>query len=286
MLSWHPVVTADSIDNTNTYEYGASVVNGRLFCCCGLGTDTLVSVRLDGKGASKPFTIPGKLTADPAAIHTQAGYDLFFTVGNLNGKQNGIGVVRCNPAGVVNSHPVMVLGQSLDPSTYGIGQPSIADIGAGVRIMAARFDRDGGGDQIKLFRMVNYRVQDEIPFTDVEDGASPEIFWLDGKLHMLIAGGGYIGIRTYVWNEYGQLRRERELEQPFTLTDNGHFWAREAVFAGDTIDGVGVVRDAANKPIVNVQSSGRRTVGFWRAAGKAGDPSTWGLKRMYIHLPD
>jgi hypothetical protein len=133
--------------------------------------------------------------------------------------------------------------------------------------------------------MIDHHVTQEIRFTEPEDGASPEIFWYNAKLHMLIAGGGFIGIRTYVWNEYGMLRREREKESAFFLPHGGEFRAREAVYAGDTIDGVGVVRDGANRPIVNTQPSGRKTVGFWRAAGKAPDPSTWGLKRMYIHLP-
>lgn len=280
---FNPKVTWNSIDIPRTYEYGPSIVNGRIFYVTGLSTDAITSIRLDGAKPSVPYARADKLVADPFAYKIKNAYIVYHTVGELHpdGLGNGVGYYIADGYGnpVKNSARMMI--KQNGQGTYGTGQPSVALLN-GHMIMFVREDGPNGVNTIGAFKLSDdgLRVEKRIYFLGaakqivLEDGASPEIFVYRNKLHMLVSGGGPVGIRTY---EYagGTLRRETELEQNV----NG-FYAQSVIHVPTIIDGAGVVRNIKNEVEV---LDGHATI--WYGSGQGSDAGTWRLEKGYIKLP-
>ncbi|MGL5934171.1 MAG: hypothetical protein ACRCZI_00960 [Cetobacterium sp.] len=277
------IATPDVIDTPNIYDYSATIVNGRAFITTARkgvngGSDAIVSLRLQRpETQSPPFQWPGRLVADPFALRYANAYLVLFTVGMPDGKRNGVGFARTSNTGVFGATHTLIP-QATRPDTYGIGQPSVACLPDGRKIVFARDDGPGAGVQRAWWLDTTGGRCDlgtELHFSQTEDGASVEWFWATGNLWALVAGGDVAGLRSYSLTD-GMITRDRQLEQP------GAWW-RTSVPVPKMVDGCGIERDATNKPIIR---DGRLT--FWQGQGDTGHPGaerTWRLVRHEIPLP-
>ena len=283
ILPFKPIVTNNYIDIPNCYEYGPSVVNGRVFWTSGLNIDTITSIRLNGTKPSVPYYRTDKLVADPYAYKDQWRYIVYHTIGELtpNKLGNGVGFYIADGNGNPIAKTSKMLINQNGMGTYGTGQPSVTKLGSQL-IMFVREDGPGGVNTIGAYKLTSdgRNVTTKIPFINIygteilEDGASPEIFVYNNKLHMLISGGGPVGLRTYEYAA-GKLRRETELEQSI----NG-FYAQSTISLSNIIDGAGIMRGPQNLPVVV-----DRHLTIWYGAGNGADAGTWRLEKGYIKLP-
>jgi len=288
LLPFAPVVTPHGADVRRCYDYGPSVTAGRMWWCAGLGTDTIVSAPLPGRPGKvgKPWHIPGKLVADPCAVTIGHQTLVLFTVGDPDGRNNGIGwAVWPDPANPPTRHGMLI--PQTGAGTYGIGQPSVAATDGGWAMLVHR--ADGPGDT-NVFAAHTVDIDDvalggkpilldPVPFTEPEDGASPEAWFTpDRRLAILVSGGGWCGIRTYAHRD-GALARERHLETASPV-HGGQFWAQAPHHTPGAVDGLGVERDAHNRPIITAG-----TVHCWQAHGDPAAPGTWALRRFAYTLP-
>lgn len=288
---FRPKVTAVLVDTPGAYDYSPSCVDGRLFWCCGLGTDTIVSVNLHAPTGQRPapYVLDGKLVADPAAVRTGTGFLVMHTIGQPDGTRNGIGWFTTDATGAWDGRRGMTIPQSTNLRTYGNGQPSIAPLPGDRYLLVHRRDGDEGVSMLsaRLISSVSLTpVSDEL-FLLPEDGASPEVVGFDGGFLILLVaadqqGKGWAGLRRYdlaTVNSRLVRRRSAEVEHPVT---GGVFWALPgAVPLSGSVDGAGIVRNATNDPVIH---DGRFL--FWRGVrGSLTRSADWHLTRSTIPVP-
>lgn len=289
LLPFAPVVTPHGADVRRCYDYGPSIAGGRMWWCSGLGTDTIVSAPLPGRPGKvgKPWHIVGNLVADPCAVTIGHQTLVLFTVGDPDGRNNGIGWAVWSDPTKPPTRTGMLIPQAA-PSRYGIGQPSLATWGDGGALLVYRDDGDAGANVLRMAHVDLDPValggppgiERPAAFADAEDGASPEAWLLDdGRLAILVSGGGWCGLRTYWPTATGEWQRQRELETAMPVM-GGQFHAQAPKPTPGAVDGLGVERDAHNRPIVTAG-----TVHYWQAHGDPASPGTWALGRFGYRLP-
>lgn len=289
LLPFRPTVTPHGADVARCYDYGPSVAAGRVWWCSGLGTDTIVSAPLPGRPGKlgAPWHIPGKLVADPCAVTIGHQTLVLFTVGDPDGRNNGIGWAVWSDPTKAPTRTGMLIPQAA-PGRYGIGQPSLATWGDGSALLAFRDDGANGENVLRVayidLDLVALGgppvVERAAAFTEPEDGASPEAWLLDdGRLAILVSGGGWCGLRTYQPTAGYEWRRERHLETASPVA-GGHFHAQAPKPTPGAVDGLGVERDTRNRPVITAG-----TVHYWQAHGDPAAPGTWALGRFGYRLP-
>jgi hypothetical protein len=203
---------------------------------------------------------------------------MFHTVGNPDGKRNGVMWVDLDAAGNPRITSGVIIPQTNNPAWYGFGQPSVTTLPDGNRVMFVRADGPSGENTIRAFVLQGKTIYRELSFVNtngdlvLEDGASPEIFWINGALHMLVLGGGMAALRKYNILSDFRIERVRLAE-----TVVGGLWGFNHVPAVDMVDGAGIVRGVDNKAVI---VSGKAS--FWRGAGDASVPGTWRLVKGEI----
>lgn len=287
LLSFVPTVTPHSADVARCYDYGPSVAGSRMWWCSGLGTDTIVSAPMPGRPGKPgaPWHIPGRLVADPCAVSIGHQTLVLHTVGLPDGTGNGIGwALWSDPARPPQAAGTLITGTPA--GRYGIGQPGVALRGNGGGLLICRDDGPAGENRLAAWDLL---IGDDgtpilgnvVPFAEPEDGASPECWWTStGRVAILVSGGGWVGVRTYDCEGGTLLSRQRHLETPSPVP-GGEFWAQAPASSPGAVDGLGVERDAHNRPIV-VDG----TVRYWQARGDHTQPGTWALHRASYALPE
>lgn len=287
LLPFVPTITPHSADVARCYDYGPSVAGSRMWWCSGLGTDTIVSAPMPGRPGKRgaPWHIPGKLVADPCAVSVGHQTLVLHTIGDPDGRRNGIGwAVWSDPTRPPTRTGVLI---AQTGTGYGIGQPSVAVHPDGSAMLAYRDDGPNGENQLRLANLnVDPVALGDGPhlhagtpeFAEPEDGASPEAWWHGNTLVIMVSGGGWCGVRTYEHTD-GRWVRQRHLEIGAPV-DGGQFWAQSPMGTPGAVDGLGVERDARNQPVV-----GGGAVHCWQAAGDHTQPGTWALRRFAYALP-
>jgi hypothetical protein len=276
LFAWLPKFFSNRIDTPSNYDYSCSVSGNMITLTTGLGNDAITAASLDGKVRWPVFSLSDKLVADPCLFRINGRFVRLFTCGNSDGRRNGIAYHYLNSSGVFGSHKFIVP-QVTSGSDYANGQPSVLELPNGFFMMWYRTFGDLNRALI-LDRSLN--VVKEVPFRSPEDGASPEIFWFEGKVWKLFSGGEMVGLRSFRY-ENDMLVRERELEVSYPLSGGGYFNCRYGVRFPQQIDGPGIVKDAANKVVVD----SNRQLTFWNGAGSSSDPGTWELRKGVLTIP-
>ena len=275
------IITADTVDTKNHYDYSPTLVDGRMFWTCGLQTDTIISYKTK---LSDPWHIEGKLVADPSAVRTPGGFLVLHTVGEPDGTRNGIGLFFTDMTGKVLRNKTIIQ-QKTNPARYGDGQPSIAAVPGDRYVVFHRTDGPNGESMLGAFELDSrtYRFLRRLRFDTPEDGASPEIFYFAGSLWMVLVGGaqagsGFIGLRRYDYDQAnGVLRRDRSREIGSLLPDGGVFWAIGSKPISNVLDGAAVVRDEHNDPVIK---NGKLT--YWRGHALNAGPGNWKIVRGFL----
>jgi hypothetical protein len=278
LQKWFPKFFSNSIDSPGQYDYSPSIAGQYISWTVGVGTDALAGGKIDGTLKWPLFTIPDKLVADPCLIKVDNVWWRAFTVGEPNGKRNGIGVHKIDVNGKVLSPVRMVIPQSANPSSYGNGQATLTTLPNGFIMMMFRVDGDFNRTVI-LDRSMNY-VKD-VPFFGAEDGPSPDIFWYEGKVWKLVQGGGLVGLRSFQYVD-DRLVRDVGLESGFPVPEgDGVLWARNVVRFSSPIDGCGVERTESG----GIRFVGFRKLAFWNGSGDPTNPGSWLLRKGTITIP-
>lgn len=288
-LPFVPTITPHAVDVARCYDYGPSICGARMWWCSGLGTDTIVSAPVPGHPGRKgaPWHIPGRLVADPCAVNIGHLTLVLFTVGMPDGRNNGTGwAIWSAPQKPPIRHGMLIAHAS--GAGYGHGQPAIAH-GAPGTLLVHRTDGPNGENLLAAWRLDIDDVDmgappilgEPVPFDAPEDGASPEAWWTpDGRLAVMLSGGGYCGVRTYRVDG-AMLHRQRELETGAPTPTGGRFWSQAPARATGTVDGLGVERDEHHRPVL---TGGR--LHFWQAQGDPTSPGTWALRRRSYRPPE
>lgn len=300
-----PVRTASTIDTPGRYDYTPSVVAGRIFWTGQYRGDAILSCRLTGPLGATRYTDPHALVADPAAMATGTGFVVFFTRGDkggpTDGRRNGVCAARFTSDGLIAGDVATIIPPSANPDTYGSGQPTVAALPSDRYLLIYRADNDADASQLVavVLSSITLDVVERLRFGEAEDGASPEAFYVDDILHILLVGvdaegKGWAGLRRYYYGlpdfqtavvtgreALGSLRRDRSAERAYPIT-GGSFWALPgAVPITNGIDGAGIVRDRNNDPVIR---NGRLTA--WRGWRNSLTRSPdWRLVKFTIPLP-
>jgi hypothetical protein len=290
MLTWSPILSADgSYGDPQAYEYGPTgllIADGTLLTeqCVGLGTDTLSFLSMRGGKilGKSSWTMTGKLVADPIMVAFGTHTLLAYTVGDLDGKRNGVGAHwMSRSTGKPVSSTMIVVPQTPAPNHpggYGIGQPAIAakpysptmlfyttTLSGVNRIGACYLNVSPGG-------AVTAGAQVDIIG---DDGVSVDATWLSQTRVALLQSNGkdQLGFRTYTLVN-GQLVRDtgETVEDGFSALT--HFRLP------NVIDGAGFVRGLNTQPVV---SNGKFRVLI--ATGNKADLGSWKITPALVPAP-
>jgi hypothetical protein len=290
--AWNPVVTPTTIGDDTRYEYSPSIVTEspgvqRVWCTAGRNTDTISSVLTNG--TDKDFwVLPGKLVADPCVLrygtqYKSGWYLVTYTVGDPDGKRNGIGWHWQKVSGKQRSQHRMLIEQTAGSTAnaYGLGQPALAARPGSPTIMLHTDTRSGvnriGAHMLHVSNAGGtVALGDPIEITD-NDGASVEAWWVSQtRLGLVMSNGSnMVATRTY------QLVNGRLIRETGETQRNG-FYGRTFTQVDNAIDGAGIVRDAANQPI-RTPAGELRT---WIATGNKANPATWQLRASTLAYPE